>query len=473
METEPSSPHLQASSIFLFFLEALTLSELVGALLLLAMLLLASAFVSGAEVAFFSLKHQDFDKLRAENSAPATRILLLKEKPRTLLATILIGNNFINIGIVLLSDYVLRNVFPPELLQSWAMGVSAMPIMSNLSIEFLSNTMGFLITVVGVTFLLVLFGEVVPKSYAKQHKTKLARFMSGPLMFMGHLFSPLSRTLVLGSNFLEKKLGNLGQDNSLNNREYIDEAIELTVQHELDSRQEVDILKSIVKFGDLTVRQIMRSRVDVVAVENNISYQELLEVVKESGYSRIPVYIDDFDHIVGILYAKDLLGHLREADDFEWHKLVRSNVLYVPEAKKIDDMLKEFQRQRNHMAIVVDEYGGTSGIVTLEDIMEEVVGEIRDEFDEEEELEYEKLDDLNYIFDGKFLLSDFCRVIGKDLSMFESVEKDADSLAGLILELVGQFPKQGSEHWFEGYKFKVVKLSKRRIEKIHVTLPKT
>jgi CBS domain containing-hemolysin-like protein len=206
-------------------------------------------------------------------------------------------------------------------------------------------------------------------------------------------------------------------------------------------------------------------------VEDSIGYLELIEVIKDSGYSRIPVYKDNFDHVVGILYAKDLLGYLSEGDDFNWLELVRSNVLYVPEAKKIDDMLKEFQRQRNHMAIVVDEYGGTSGIVTLEDIMEEVVGEIRDEFDEEEELEYEKLDDLNYIFDGKFLLSDFCRVIGKDISMFESVEKDADSLAGLILELVGQFPKPGSEHWFDGYKFKVVKLNKRRIEKIHVTLP--
>lgn len=471
METEPASPH-QASFSLLFALGALSLPELIGALILLVALLLASAMVSGSEVAFFSLNHRDYDKLRPDSSAYDSRINYLKERPRSLLATILIGNNFVNIAIVLLSDYILRNVFPETLLNSWATLVQQNLGLQPESIGKIAEVLGFLITVVGATFLLVIMGEVIPKTYAKQHSLKLARLMSGPLVFMERIFRPLSRALVYGSSRLERRLGTFAQDNSMSNREYIDEAIELTVKHEQDSRQEMDILKSIVKFGDLTVRQIMRSRVDVIAVDASINYKELIEVIKESGYSRIPVYIDDFDHISGILYAKDLLGNLSEDADFKWQELVRSNVLYVPEAKKIDDMLKEFQRQRNHMAIVVDEYGGTSGIVTLEDIMEEVVGEIRDEFDEEDELEYEKLDENNYIFEGKFLLSDFCRVIGKDISMFESIEKDADSIAGLILELVGQFPKQGSEHWFEGYKFKVLQVSKRRIVKIHVTLPK-
>ena len=230
-------------------------------------------------------------------------------------------------------------------------------------------------------------------------------------------------------------------------------------------------LKSIVKFGDVTVKQIMRSRVDIVSVDEKVGFEELLKVVKDSGYSRIPVYREDFDHVIGILYVKDLLGLLDQNDQFNWQKLIRPNVLFVPEAKRINDMLKEFQSSRMHMAVVVDEYGGTSGIVTLEDILEEVIGEIRDEFDDEIEVEYQQLDPRNFLFEGKTLINDVCRVIGVETNTFDKVRGDSDSLAGLILEISGQLPKKGAEYQIEGYTFKIRSVTKRRIEQIQVTLP--
>ncbi|MBR9921439.1 MAG: gliding motility-associated protein GldE [Bacteroidetes bacterium] len=439
-------------------------------LLLVVLLLFSSALVSGSEVAFFSLSHHDFARLREDNDTPAKRILTLHDKPRTLLATILISNNFINIAIVLVSDYLLGQLLPESLFLGWAQSLTNSFPFINAPLEKLSETIGFTINVVGVTFLLVLFGEVAPKIYAKLNNIQLAKFMAGPLSFMMQLFRPMSLLLVKGTNIIERRLEKRTQSGSMTSRAEIDEAIELTVSHEQNARQEIDILKGIVKFGDVSVRQIMQARVDVKTIDYKTEYTELLKNIKEWGYSRIPVYQDDFDHIVGILYVKDLVGSLDKNDNFEWQSLIRTNLLFVPEAKKINDMLREFQQERTHMAFVVDEYGGTSGIVTLEDIMEEVIGEIRDEFDDEEEVEFLKLDAFNYQFEGKTFLNDCCRVMNLPTDTFEGARGDADSIAGLVLNLAGQFPKKGAEYTWERFRFKVISLDKRRIIQILVTI---
>ncbi len=436
------------------------------------LLLVCSALISGSEVAFFSLTHNDFEKLQQENSGSSHRILFLKEKPRKLLATILISNNFINIAIVIISDFVLLRLLYAERLDLWAASfIEFFSLQEVIGIEATGRLLGFLITVVGVTFLLVLFGEVAPKIYAKINNLHLAKFMSGPMMFLMRLFHPISQVLVNWTTLIERRLAARPLSGNATSREDIDEAIELTVSSEAKTEQEIDILKSIVKFGDVSVKQIMRSRVDVVAVDFRINFKELLDLVRSSGYSRIPVYDDDFDNVTGILYVKDLLGHLHEDADFEWQRLIRTNMLYVPEAKKIHDLLREFQREHLHMAIVVDEYGGSAGIVTLEDIMEEVIGEIKDEFDNEAEVIFRKIDDYHYVFEGKTLLNDVCRIIGVDTSTFDEVKGDADSLAGLVLELYGEIPQKDIEITYNLFRFKIVSVSKRRIEQVLITLP--
>jgi putative hemolysin len=470
LETEPDS----LLNIFSTLLPLSTLAhaslEVFGALFFIGVLLIFSALISSSEVAFFSLTHNDFDRLREENSGSARRILKLKEKPRTLLATILIGNNFINVSIVLIADYLLANLIPEEVFLGWASELKAWFTFLSSPEESIARAINFLLTVLSVTFILVLFGEVAPKIYAKLNNMRIAKFMSAPLQTLMAVFYPLSRLLVKGSNVIERKLENRTQAGATPSREEIGAAIELTVHHDVDASAEINILKRIVQFGDVTVKQIMRTRVDVVSVDEKIGYDELLEVIKESGYSRIPVYRDDFDHVVGILYVKDLLGKLKNPDEFLWQSLLRQP-LFVPEAKKINDMLKEFQSSRMHMAVVVDEYGGTSGIVTMEDILEEVIGEIKDEFDDEVELQYQQLDAHNFLFEGKTLLNDVCRILDIDKSSFDKVRGEADSLAGLILENSGQLPKKGAEYRIQGIIFKILAVSKRRIEQIQVTLP--
>lgn len=447
--------------------------EVVLGLIVIAVLLLCSALISGSEVAFFSLTHNDFEKLQQENSPSSKRILRLIEKPRTLLATILISNNFINIAIVIISDYVLSQTFPEVTFSNWAKNlIESFHLQGYLSPESFATVIRVTITVVAVTFLLVLFGEVAPKIYAKLNNVKLARIMSAPLVLLMRIFHPLSTILVNWTNVIERKLAKSTQTGSLTSREEIDEAIELTVREGQDSKQEIDLLKSIIKFGDVSVKQIMRSRVDVVAIDFRISYTELLKVVKESGFSRIPVYDNDFDNVTGILYVKDLLGYLQEKKDFEWQELIRTDVLYVPEAKKIDDLLREFQSQRLHMAIVVDEYGGSAGIVTLEDILEEIIGEIKDEFDDELEVIYRKIDDYNYVFEGKTLLNDVCRILDLDTNTFDEVKGESDSVAGLLLEILGKLPKKDREVHYNQFCFKIVSVSKRRIEQVLITLSK-
>ena len=472
MGPEPDLLDLALNLLPFLLLEISSLSIALASLLIL-LLLISSAFISSSEVAFFSLSPNDLERLKSEkeNVPSAKRLLNLLETPRTLLATILISNNFINIAIVIVSDYVLRTMITGEICAAWASNLMELFPFLPWTISFLAKAINLIITVGIVTFALVLFGEVAPKVYAKINNVQLAQMMSFPLNILRRFFYPLSQMLVNLTSVIEKKLSHRASNN-LASKEEIGEAIDLTVKGGFNANEEVDILKSIVTFGDVSVKQIMQPRVDVIAVDFQSTYTELITVVKKSGYSRIPVYNENFDQITGLLYVKDLLGHLEENNDFEWQALLRTEILYIPESKKIDDLLKEFQAKRLHMAIVVDEYGGTSGIVTLEDIMEEIIGEIRDEFDDEIELDYQKIDEYNYIFEGKTLLNDVCRVIGLDINTFDDIRGDADSLAGLILELLGRLPRKGREIKQHQFTFKVLEVNKKRIQQIKITLDK-
>lgn len=465
MDPEP----LLSFSSLLFQSTFLTISSLGLSFGIIAVLLLlfCSALISSSEVAFFSLTINDLEKITQENSKATEKILILKDTPRRLLATILISNNFINIAIVVLSEFLLQDLLPVQICENW---IAMLP---RAIAGFISGeTLHFIITVVGVTFLLVLFGEVAPKIYAKINNVSLAKFMAGKLLFLNRVFQPISSFLIKGTNIIEKRLNGRNPNGNLTSREDIDQAIELTVKGDKHGEQEMDILKGIVKFGDVSVKQIMRPRVDVVSIDFRENYGNLLKTVRSAGYSRIPIHDEDFDNITGILYVKDLLEHLDEEMSYEWQELIQMSVMYVPEAKKIDDLLREFQLNRTHMAVVVDEFGGSSGIVTLEDIMEEVIGEIKDEFDDDIELEYRKLDDYNYIFEGKTLLNDVCRVMGIDTNTFDQIKGDADSVAGLILEIVGQIPKMEQEVKYNDYRFRIVSVDDRRIRQIQITLPK-
>jgi putative hemolysin len=442
-------------------------SETILGILSIALLLVVSGLISGSEVAFFSLTANDLNTLKNENGKSNQLILNLSKKPRQLLATILISNNFVNIAIVIISEIVIRQLFPEAFFNGLAEQIASwIPAESSV----IANIARFFITVIGVTFLLVLFGEVAPKMYANLNNIRLIRLMARPLGILMQLFTPFNKVLVGFSDVIENRLNPVSRNSNFPSKAEIGEAIDLTVSQEHNTKQEIDILKRIVKFSDVSVKQIMRSRVDIVAIDLRSDFTSLVNLIRESGYSRIPVYDTDFDNVTGIFYAKDLLGHLSEDNQFEWQELIRTNVLYVPESKKINDLLTEFKTQKLHMAIIVDEYGGTSGLITLEDILEEVIGEIKDEFDDDIELEYKKIDDYNFIFDGKTLLNDLCKVLNIDSEIFDKVRGEADSLAGLVLELQGAFPKQGAEVFFDRFKFKMVTVSNRRIEKILLSI---
>lgn len=446
--------------------------ELLGAFSAILFLLFASALISGSEVAFFSLTHNDFANLHDDKQASSRRILYLKDQPRLLLATILISNNFVNISIVILADFLLQRLIPQEVITQWAQQLMyGIGVVKLEEVNQFSGVLSFLITVIGVTFLLVLFGEVAPKVYATQNKMRLARFMASPLYALSFVLKPISNLLVHSTKLIETRLQQRMKTQA--SIEDIGEAIELTVRKEKGSvGQELDLLHSIVTFGSVAVKQIMTSRVDMVCVEQGASFEELLKQAQESGYSRIPVYEEELDKIIGILYVKDLLGHLREEANFDWREIPNKKIIFVPESKKIDELLREFQRERQHMAIVVDEYGGTAGLVTLEDIMEEIIGDIKDEFDDEREVDYQKIDDNNYLFEGKTLLNDFCRIIGFPVDYFDGVKGESDSLAGLVLELCGQFPRKDAIVTHDNFTFKIVAVSKRRIEAVRVTIHK-
>ncbi len=435
--------------------------------LLLIILICCSGLISASEVAFFSLTSS---KLRAleEEEGIGQRIVHLRNQPQRLLATILIGNNFVNIAIVIVSKIILDSLLNDQTLAVIGWWLHEYIFLGLFSPDQLATAIDFFITVILVTFILLLFGEVGPKIYANVNNLKVARIMATPLNVLGFAFSPISSILVRWGQTIENRISTHRNYQTGTSREDLDAAIELTVNQNEEEPHEAELLKGIVKFGDMSARQVMRPRVDVVAVEKDINFISLLDIVKESGYSRLPVYEEEVDKILGILYVKDLIGHTQQGPDFDWNSLIRTNMLYIPENKKIDDLLRDFQIKRLHMAIVVDEFGGTLGIVTLEDIMEEVIGEIKDEFDDDEDIDYIKLSEGNYIFDGKALLNDVCRIIGEKTSYFDDIKGNADSVGGLIIELVGHIPKPERELQLKELKLKVISSNSRRIEKVNI-----
>ena len=406
-------------------------------------LLVTSALISGAEVAFFALKPQELNKINNEKSRRAKLIKNFLSRPKKLLATILIANNFANVGVIILSTYISDSLFDFQ-------G---------------SELMQFLIQIVVITFLLLLFGEVLPKVYANNKAVSFAKFMSLPLSFLEKIFKPISSILISSTRIIDRKIKNNIHNLSVDD---LSNALELT-SDENENKDEKKILEEIVKFGNTDVKQIMRSRIDITALDYKSTYTDVLKTIEKTGFSRIPIYQDSFDLIKGILYIKDLLPYLNKGENFKWNKLIRE-VFFVPENKKIDDLLKEFQEKKIHLAVVVDEYGGTSGIVTLEDIIEEIVGDINDEFDDDDII-YSKLDNKNYVFEGKTTLKDFYRIINISGENFEQKKGEADSIAGFIIENTGNFPEKGQKINFENYTFSIESVNNRRITRIKVTLP--
>lgn len=413
-------------------------------LFILLLLISCSALISGSEVAFFSLNKSDIDSMSRSDSKRDKSIFHLLQKPKKLLGTILISNNFINIGIVILSTYIISQIF-----------------------NFGDYTvLAFIIEVVVVTSLILLLGEIMPKVYATEKSKNFSRFMAPSLRVLNSLLSPLSFLLVSSTSFIDKRIERRGHDIS---KDELSEAIDITTEDNA-KQEEKQMLKGIVHLSDTEVSEIMKSRVDVTAVDGSTSFSELIELIKESGYSRIPVYADNFDKITGLIYIKDLLPYLNEGDNFQWNKKLRP-AFFVPENKKINDLLSEFKEKKIHLAIVVDEYGGTSGIVSMEDILEEIVGEINDEFDTDEEgIEYQKVQANVYIFDGKTSINDFCKITDQENNVFDDIKGEADSLAGLLLELKGNFPAYHEEINYKHIGFKVMQLNKRRIKKIKTTI---
>ena len=412
------------------------------ATILAAVLLLMSAFASGSEIAFFSLSPSDVAELEDGKFDADKKIQNLRDDSERTLATILIANNFVNVTIIMLLNYVIAGVI--------SFGERALLLQ-------------FLFTTVILTFLLLLFGEIMPKVYARQDPLKFCRRCVGGIMFARKLFWPIENIL-LKSGMLAEKI--IQKENHVLSVDDLEQALELTDKN--DIKDEQNMLKGIIRFGDETAKEVMTSRQNIIDLDIRSNYADVLKCIEDNNYSRIPVYQDNTDNIRGILYIKDLLPHLTKSSNFRWQSLIRPPY-FVPETKKIDDLLREFQENKVHIAIVVDEFGGTSGIVTLEDILEEIVGEINDEYDEEEKF-YSKLNYNTFIFEGKTLLTDLCRILNVDDEEFEEVEGDADTLAGLLLEIKGDFPSIHEKIDYKNYTFEVMNVEERRISKIKVTV---
>jgi putative hemolysin len=410
------------------------------AIFIVVILLVGSALISGSEVAYFSLSPTDKQNLEDRSSRNSRAVLELIRKPARLLGTILITNNFINVGIVILSSFVMNKL-----------------------IDFgSSKTLQFLVQVVVVTFILLLFGEILPKLYANLYSSRFAQFMAYPLKFFGKLFYPISSLLIYSTSMVNRRLARKKQNISIDE---LSEALELTSDNISEDK---NILEGIIKFGNIDVKEIMKARIDVVSADIKTNLDELISIAIDSGYSRIPIFDKTFDNVKGILYIKDLLPHIQKSKNFKWQSLIRP-LYYVPENKKIDDLLNEFQTKKIHMAIVVDEYGGTSGIITLEDIIEEIFGEITDESDEDEVF-FNQISADEYLFNGKILLNDLYKILETEDDIFESVRGDADTLAGLILELKGDFPDKGEKTSFRNFEFIIEAVDKRRIKQIRLII---
>ena len=404
-------------------------------------LLIFSGYASGSEIAFFSLSPNDLNELDEERNDCDRQIKELREESERTLATILITNNLVNVTIIMLANYFIAHV-----------------------IDFgMAYWLEFVVITIFLTFLLLLFGEIMPKVYAGQHVLAFCRFSAPGIIALRRIFYPLSSVL-LRSGMLAEKV--VQKENHVLSVDDLEQALELTDENEL--KEEKNMLEGIVRFGDETAKEVMTSRQDVVDLDFRTSFADVLKCVVENNYSRIPVYQGSIDNIRGILYIKDLLPHLSKPSNFRWQSLIRPPY-FVPETKKIDDLLRDFQENKVHIAIVVDEFGGTSGIITLEDILEEIVGEINDEYDEEEK-PYTRINANTYVFEGKTLLSDFFKILDLDDETFEEVQGDADSLAGLLLEIKGDFPELHERIDFQNFTFEVTELDGHRISKIKVII---
>ena len=404
-------------------------------------LLLMTAITAAAETAYFSLSAKDINFLKTNEKTSARMASQLLDQPKMLLATILVANNFINIAIVITTN-----------------------LLVNPMIQSLNPLLAFLVQVVVVTFLLVLFGEVLPKVYATQNNLRMALFSAPFIRVLLGLFAPISRMLVRSTRFIEGRMGSKASNISSEDFEH---AIELTVGHSA-TKEEVNIFKGILKFGSITARQVMRTRLDVSALDHDMAFSEVRKYCLEVGYSRLPVHRESLDKIAGVIHTKDFLPFVNSDDSFDWHTLIRP-AFFVHEGKFIEDLLKEFQQKRIHFAVVVDEFGGTSGIITLEDIMEEIIGDIKDEFDEDD-LNYKKIDDFNFIFEGKTPINDVCRIIGIPSDTFDTVRGESDSLGGLIIEISGKFAAVNEIISWEQYDFTVLAVEKMRITRVKVTI---
>lgn len=397
--------------------------------------------VSGAEVALFSLSQKDLDKLSEENSKKSSLISALIQKPKKLLATLLLANNFANIGVVIIFSFVGSSIFESI----------ASPIIK------------FLTEVILVTFLILFFGEVLPKVYASRNNIAFSKRIVRPLFVLDKLLSPFSLPMRAVTIYLHEKLGTQKSNISVNQ---LSQALELTSSDDT-TQEEQKILEGIVSFGNTDTKQVMSPRIDIFALEIDETFAEIYPKIVDKGYSRIPVFRESIDHIEGVLFVKDLIPYIHKKE-FDWNKLIRQP-FFVPENKKLDDLLKDFQSMKSHLAIVVDEYGGTSGLVSLEDIIEEIVGDISDEFDDEN-ISYSQIDEKNFIFEGKINLKDFYRITDVDEEHFENKKGEAETLAGFILENLGNFPKKGQKIHFSNVFFTIEAVDKRRIKQIKVTL---
>ncbi len=429
---------------FRFSFLAITPAATTVLIFLVILLFMLSFLFAGSEIAFFSLTFKDINVLKTKKQPAYRRIVNLLDQPKTLLASMLISNSFINIGIILISNI---------LIDSW---------ISGLNLTFWPI---FLIKVGSVTFLLLLFGEVLPKVWATHHKIWFAATASLVVEIFGSIFYRFSKRMVRLSDRIEKRFSS--ETSSAMDSSNLDYAIDLLPEHEATT-EEKSILKGIRKFGDTTVKQVMRSRLDVCGIDHSYSFRDVLKKIEDLHYSRLPVYKNNLDEVVGMLHTKDILPFITEPVEFDWHKLIRQPY-FVHEQKLIEDLLQEFRNRRMHFAIVVDEFGGTSGIVTLEDVMEEIIGEIKDEFDDEESSN-RKIDDHNYIFEGRTMINDVCKAMKLPADTFDALRGDSDSLAGLVLEIAGEFPQVNEEVVSGDYTFVPLEINKNRIDKIKISI---
>jgi putative hemolysin len=432
-------PSVPAHLYFLWspFLLAANLQGTTLLVILILVLLIISYFLSGAEVAFFSLSHRDINMLKTKQGSSWKRIVHLLDEPKILLGSLRIGNALVNIAIIILANFLIDQL---------------LPIKNNFWL------IDFFIKVLLVTFFLILFGEVLPKVYASQNNLRFARDASFLVEIVHLLFKRISGVMVKMTDGIEKSLG---ADYAGNNFEELEEDSNA-------SEDEKNILRGIAKFGNITVKQIMRTRLDVSGIDYNSNFADLIKQIEALHYSRVPVYRNSLDEVMGIIHTKDILPHLNEKENYNWHSIIRQPY-FVHEQKLIEDLLQDFRIRRTHFAIVVDEFGGTSGIVTLEDIMEEIIGDIRDEFDEEENIN-KKIDENNFIFEGRTMINDVCKTIGLPATTFDGVKGESDSLAGLILEISGKIPAENETVEVGDFQFTVQELDRNRIQKVKLTI---